>query len=188
MKISNTKNGKITKKKALVSVLMCVVLAASGYAIYHFLSNKNQDITTVNNSGQSEKSDSTTESSQQKTNTEVKKESTNSDPQAQTTVNKETNKTIVSVVTSVNVTDGLVYIRGGINNAISGGNCYALLKNSSGVSIKKESDLLPNPGTTDCKTIVIPVSDLSSGSWTYTLNYSSSTHEGVSSENSFQID
>lgn len=111
----------------------------------------------------------------------------NSDRPASPTANGPSGKKQVQMTTSSNVANDTVYIRGGVNYPVSTGSCYALLRGSSGRTIRKDTSLLQNPATTDCKTISIPISDLSSGKWTYTLNYSSDNYEGMSSEASFSI-
>ena len=85
------------------------------------------------------------------------------------------------------ISDGSVFIRGGINAIVNDGSCYAQLTSAEGESIRENTILLQNPSTTDCKTIAIQTSSLSSGSWSVKLYYSSNTTEGVSNEASFEI-
>lgn len=184
---------KKSHKKLAIILSIIIVLAAGGSAVAYQVVQKNNDSETSKSSHKKKNSKkSTTENltnDSSKTPTdESNKSTTNTDPQAPTTTNPGNSKTVVSVVTSANVSDGVVYIRGGINNVVDAdGSCYAQLKGPSGQSIRKNTTLLQNASTSDCKTIQIPTSELSSGTWTYTLNYSSSNQEGISSENSFSL-
>jgi len=99
----------------------------------------------------------------------------------------EPNKKQVEMVASVDRSNGTLFIRGGVNYPVNGGNCFAELAGPSSESIRKDSIALSNPNSTDCKTISIPVSDLAPGEWTFTLNYVSDEYIGVSSDVSFNI-
>ncbi len=100
----------------------------------------------------------------------------------------QTGKQQVAMVASYDTSGDTVYIRGGINNsAVYDGECSAELTGPNGKTIHKATSLLQNAATTDCKTIQIPTSDLSSGIWKYKLVYTSATTEGSSSEGTFEI-
>ena len=115
-------------------------------------------------------------------------ELTNTDQPLPPTSSSETGRLTVSMSTSSTIADGIVYIRGGIDNSVVfNGNCYALLIGPNGQLIRKDTELLQNASTTDCKTIQINISELSKGSWKYSLNYSSENEEGSSGESSFDI-
>lgn len=178
-----TKNKKSNKKKIIIiAIFVLAIAAAAGFVVYYSNSNHSNVEPAVKNESKNDNLKTTASPTAKQ-----KKTTTNTDPQAPTTINKTTNKTTMSVITSVDISGDTVYIRGGLNNAVSEGTCYALLKSPSGSSIRKDTTLLPGAASADCKTIRIPVSELSSGTWKYTLNFSSPTAEGVSSENSFQI-
>jgi len=190
-----TKNKRLSRRKKALIIIFGLIIIVAGLAVYYKYSEGRTDRSNIKPITKDEskktslgpKTDPTSDNSSSAAYPKQKKTTTNTDPQAPTTVNKATNKTTVTVVTSASVSGGTVYIRGGINNAVSEGECYAQLKSPSGSSIKKSTTLLPGATTADCKTIKIPVSELSTGTWTYKLNYSSPTAEGVSNENSFQI-
>ena len=187
-----TKNKRLSHRKRTLIIILGLVIITAGIAIYYEYSESKTDRSNVRSITKNElkkdnlesKTDPTSDNS---SSAAYPKAVTNTDPQAPTTIDKTTGKMTVTVVTSASVSNGTVYIRGGINNTVSEGECYAQLKGPSGSSIKKNTTLLPGAATADCKTIKIPVSELSPGTWTYRLNYSSPTAEGVSSENSFQI-
>lgn len=175
------------RKRILIIILIITIIVAIGLAAYYSSTIGSPAKDEPKNNNLESSINSTSDNNDSKAYPKQKKAVTNTDPQAPTTIDKTTGKTIVTVVTSASVSDSTVYIRGGINNAVSEGECYAQLKGPSGSSVKKNTTLLPGATTADCKTIKIPVSELSPGTWTYRLNYSSPTAEGVSSENSFQI-
>lgn len=182
---------KIKNKKNLTIFLLCgaIILAVVAYTTYSInipqekWQNRNKEDTS---NQPKNKKETTNDNSRQKT-PDQKTSTTNSDPQAPVSTDQTTGKTIVSVAASVDVAGDVVYIRGGINNIVSGGVCKVFLKHSSGRTLEKETSILPNASTVDCKTVQIPISELSPGAWTYTLKYLSNTAEGSSSENSFQV-
>lgn len=94
----------------------------------------------------------------------------------------------ISLTASARQVDATIYLRGGANILLPAeGTCYALLKNASNQTIRKDTELLNSASTTDCKTIAIQASDLATGSWTYTLYYESSTIKGVSQDVTFEV-
>lgn len=118
---------------------------------------------------------------------EDKKSAPNTD--SQTTLPKEnsTNSSIALTVSS-NISGNSLYIRGGIDGSIvTEGQCYALLSGPNGESIRKDTVLLQNPSTTDCKTIVIDTGSLKPGKWKITLHYELNSTRGVSNETTIEI-
>ena len=123
---------------------------------------------------------------QQKSGAKTKSSSNSDTPPTPTTIPGSSKKQ-VQMVASVDRSNGTVFIRGGVNYPVTGGSCFAELSGPSGQSIRKDSVVLSNPNSTDCKTISIPEGDLASGKWTFTLNYTSDEYKGVSSEVSFTL-
>jgi hypothetical protein len=114
-----------------------------------------------------------------KANPADKTEAVNTDTPATPSTNESTGKAIAEMVASADISNGIIYIRGGINNlSVSDGSCYAQLTGPNSESIKKTTTLLQNPSSTDCKTISINSNELSKGQWRFTLNYSSNNAEG----------
>lgn len=182
MKIKQQKNSK--KRLIIVIAVFVLALLTGGYYVFAKANTavEEKNNTTTNTSLPENKTDQT------RPYEESKKSTTNTDPQAPVTKDKESDKTVVSVVTTSSVSNGILYIRGGINNAVgSAGICFAQLTGPTGASIRKETVVLAGASTADCKTIQIPTSELSPGTWTYTLNYSSQNSEGASSEETFVI-
>lgn len=101
---------------------------------------------------------------------------------------KDSGKSVVQMITSFDISNDTLYIRGGINNSVEyDGICFAELIAPNGEIIKKETTLLQNSATTDCKTISIPLTELPAGHWKFTLNYTSNNKTGKSNEGSFDI-
>ena len=114
--------------------------------------------------------------------------SPNTDQPTSPTPDASLEKQRVEMVASVDSSDNIIYIRGGANYPVpSEGTCYVNLTGPSGQIIRKNTTLLQNPNSTDCKTISIPTSELSAGNWSAKLHYSSNTYEGDSSEVTFSI-
>ena len=181
MKIEN----KNRKKYIIIATCIVALIAASGtaFAIYSSQSTNTSEKTTPK---KSESDDKQADSIQK--DPEVKETRPNTDQPEKPQDNPSTNKNTVSLVASADIVGSSLYIRGGINTPVgTNGTCFALLSGPNGESLNKPTDLLQNPGTTDCRTIAIPISELSSGRWKFTLNYDSPDTEGVSNENTFDI-
>lgn len=180
---------KNTKKvnKPLLIVLTLALLGGGAFFVYTLLIkpqfNKSED--TSNNTGTSVSKNQESETS--KDTSEEKTTPSNSDTPKTPSVTTDSKKKEVQVVSSADQSSETIYIRGGINYPVTGGTCYVQLSGPSGKSIRKDSIVLQNPASTDCKTIVIPVSELSPGKWTFTLHYTSDEFEGKSSEATFSI-
>lgn len=115
-----------------------------------------------------------------------KKQAPNTDP-APSPSPTETNKQAVQMYASVDKTAGTVNVRGGVNYPVVDGKCFALLTGPANQVIRKDTTLLQNPASTDCKTIQIPVGELGAGKWSAVLKYSSDKYEGSSNEVSFTL-
>jgi cytoskeletal protein RodZ len=194
---STTKKQKHKKIFIIISsvaLLFVVVYSTTAYAtnLWPFQASTKDTPASEAKESTSSPEDSTDNSSNDNTSSSSgsanKTDTNNSDPQATTSTDEASGKTIVSVVTSVDISSNTVYIRGGINNAVgTDGTCYALLTGPDGTTTQKDTTLLQNPSTVDCKTIQIDATSLTKGVWTYTLNYSSNTYEGTSDEATFTV-
>ncbi|HEX7484271.1 MAG TPA: hypothetical protein VF281_03900 [Candidatus Saccharimonadales bacterium] len=175
---------KINKPVLIITTTLLIGLVA--FLIYTLVL-KPQNNTTID----ATKSGTTTSDQQQSenlvNNPDDKTKAPNTDAPAAPTTTPESDKKQVQMITSADQSNGTVYIRGGVNYPVTGGSCYAQLSGPSGQSVRKDSIVLPNPASTDCKTISIPASELTPGKWTFTLNYTSDEYEGVSNETSFTL-
>jgi hypothetical protein len=180
------KRSKINKP-IVVSALVILIGVAGffGYSLLH----ASKKTATDNASTATEVSSDKQQSENLSKNPAVKTEAPNADKPAAPTANTSSasSKKQVLMTASTDMSGGTVYIRGGVNYPVTGGSCYAQLSGPSGQSIRKDTAVLRNPASTDCKTISIPVNELASGKWTFTLNYTSDNYEGVSSEISFSV-
>jgi cytoskeletal protein RodZ len=177
-------NKKINKPVLAIAALVVVVLIGS--LVYAFFINPRTENSTNTNQPKSTSS-SEQESENLQNDTVDKNTAPNTDHPATPTATDSSNKRQVQMVASIDQSNNTVFIRGGVNYPVSGGACYAQLSGPSGQSRRENSAVLPNPASTDCKTIAIPVSDLAPGKWTFTLNYTSEEYEGASNEVSFTL-
>lgn len=180
---------KIKSKRSLPVAIIAAILIVAAACFFYFIKNPlredSQETSTTKHTNSSTSSNTPKEpvvSPEDKTSTP------NTDTPIPTTSTGSSGKKSLQMVTSVDITGSDVYIRGGINNAVvQNGICFARLTGPNGESIRKDTTLLQNASTTDCKTITLKTSELSSGIWSVTLNYSSSESEGVSNAVSFAV-
>ena len=185
MKIKNTKN---TKKIVIISSIVVIILAAAAASTY-FLTQNNSEESTKNTSNAAKTSNSNKQQTEEiNENPEYKETKTNTDTPSPVITDESTGEKTVQMVASADISGGILYIRGGINNSVEfNGTCYAQLIGPNSESVRKDTTLLQNATTTDCKTIQISTSELINGTWKITLNYSSTDTEGASSEISIKI-
>jgi hypothetical protein len=171
------------KKVALIVAAVLVIFGALGFFLYTTWAQTNRGATT-------ESSEDSTRGLEESvgTNPDDKQTPPNTDspdPIQQSDSNKRAN---VQMIISVTVSGDVIYIRGGINaSGISNGTCYALITNTDGVTVQKNTELLQNPSTTDCETITVNKRELGAGTWKVTLHYTSDYIKGVSNEVSVEI-
>lgn len=187
------KQTKQNRKKSIIllSIVVALLVGGGAYALYTINSSEDKNI---NNSETSNKTndengnvaESDKQSEDPKTDDSVKE--TNSDTPTPPKTDPSTNKRSVRIDGSSDISNNTVFIRGGVSNSVEyEGTCYALLTGPSGATIRKDTTLLQNPTTTDCKTIQIPLSELTKGNWKFTLNFNSDQATGVSQEYAFEV-
>lgn len=180
---------KIQKRKlssktliATGSMVAVILLATGGLFAYNLSNNKNESPTSSKPAESDKK-----QAQDLAKNPENKEHQVNTDV-APTVKIEPGKKAAVSMVASANILEDKLYIRGGLNGAVvTDGQCFATIESSSGAFLRKDTPLLQNASTTDCKTIIINLNELSKGKWTAVLNFSSNTMEGTSNEASFEI-
>lgn len=177
-----------SKKKILVTIIAVLVVVLGSAATFAYVRMKSP----VDQTESTEQEKKQQDSDQQQTksleeNPENKTKNTNSDKPPEPTTNSSTGKKQVVVTASTDSSGGTTYIRGRIDYPVSDGSCYAQLSGPSGQSIRKDTTLLQNPASTDCKTISVPTSELATGKWTFILHYTSTEYEGASVEVPFSI-
>lgn len=177
-------------KKLLWLIIMSLVVIVIGVAIYASTQEWGRNVFSwpVGTTKKRDTPSSPQPSSQQEATESTQKTTPqNTDRPVVSNTGNLTGKRAVTVVVSVEIDGTVVYIRGGFSTLETGGNCFAELAGPGGSVIRKTTTLLPNISTTDCKTIVIPTTELTSGKWNATLHYSADDAEGRSNAEAFTI-
>ena len=187
MKTNIKKNGH----KKLVVTLSAIGLAVVLASVALLLTIAQRDSKPANEkSGTSEQSSNSPSSEEDEVDTDESKTTTppNTDRPTEQSVDSTTGKTALQLVASADVGDDTVFLRGGINSIVDDNStCVATLVGPGGKTITKETSLLQGATTTDCKTISIPIGELSTGTWAYTLSYNSDSATGKSDGVNFEI-
>lgn len=182
MKIQKNKK---TKKSLLILILSISFLILAGVGVYAYVQHHSS---TPDDTPQAIHESDKEQSKNLQDNPEDKQETQNTDkPAAPAPVEEGSTKQRVAMESSFDKSSDTLFIRGGINYPVSGGRCFATLTGPTGKVITKDTTLLQNPASTDCKTISIPLSELTTGKWSYTLQYQSNTYEGASDSATFSI-
>lgn len=171
----------------LAVLLSCLIVGSLAYFAFAMQNGDTPLGIFDNSSSKTDSSDKKNTSNQDNPAPEDKLSPNNTDHSTASPVDESTGKQTVPMVASANVDGSVVYIRGGLNVYRSTGSCFAKLSGPGGEKIQKDTELLPNAGTTDCRTIQIPVSELAPGEWSFTLNYSADDAVGTSDASSFSI-
>jgi hypothetical protein len=184
------KTTKQTKNKRTILIASITALALVGaISTYFYVNAMKADTatdTSIDTPAERAESDEM-QSENLQNNPEEKDKAPNTDHPTAPTTTTESNKKQVQMIASTDRSDTTVYIRGGVNYPVIGGSCYALLTGPSSQSVRKDSSILSNPASVDCKTIAISISELAPGEWTFMLHYTSDDFEGVSDEISFTV-
>ena len=184
MKIKTRKNNK---KIIIISVALVAIIAIAIGVFVWKNTNENSD-SNGKNSTVTERAESDKDQlNDLEENPEKKNQASNTDQPAPIITDEETGKKRVYMVSSHDMSGGYIYIRGGMNSPVSGGKCSAILTGPNGQTTEKQTDILLGAATADCKTVEVPQSELSAGTWKYKLKYTSETIEGETSEGSFEI-
>ncbi len=174
---------KTQKKKYIYIVIpVILILIGAGVALAFYLNN-DKPVESTRSQSDVEQAEKLAE------NPNNKSTRPNSDQPNTPTPSGTSEKAQVQMIASANVSDGFVYIRGGLNFPESeNGTCYANLVGPNGKTLRKDTEILPNPASADCKTIKVSVNELSPGNWKVKLQYTSASYEGVSNETEITID
>lgn len=84
---------------------------------------------------------------------------------------------VSGVISYKNVNDGQLILRTTINQALSSGSCTLTMKNRD-KTLTKSADIVQNPSSSSCMGFNIPISELTSGSWTINIKINSGTLSG----------
>ncbi len=171
-------NKNKSSKKLIVTLVIVALLTTVGvYAYYHKNTNNNS---VTADTMESQPNTDEEQSKALKESPDNKEKVVNSDrpPEPETIEGSELKS--LQVTATANISSGTLYIRGGVNYPVEDGRCFATLVGPGGQKITKDTTLLQNPSSTDCKTIQISTSELTSGKWTISLNFESSIYVGKS--------
>ena len=174
---------KRTNKTTLIAVVSLLLIAGALAATYFFFAYQNKDTSPVRSQSDIEQAEDLAK------NPDNKSLSPNSDqPSTPPSTPTPSGKKNIPMIASTNTSNATLYIRGGLSYPVlEDGSCYALLTGPGGASIRKDTEILQNPASTDCKTVSLPVQELAKGPWKATLNYSSTNYEGTSNEVEFTV-
>lgn len=178
------KQRKINKPLAALAIVISLGVVA--FLVYTFAFKKQVD-NSIDASPSNEPTSDQQQAEHLSKSPDSKKEAPNADKPAPPISSDTSSKKQVQMSASTDTSNNTVYIRGGVNYPVTGGSCYAELTGPSGQSVRKDTTVLQNPASTDCKTISIPTSELASGKWKFVLHYTSDNYEGASSEISFSV-
>lgn len=94
---------------------------------------------------------------------------------------------IANTILSINQNDKMIIFSARVTNFLeTGGKCsYILTKGTEMVTYTK--DVLPDPKTTVCESLVLEKSSLSAGEWQIKVEYKSEDAEGASETQSFKM-
>lgn len=184
MKIQNRKK---SKKLTPVVIAAALLLAGTVALMLYFNRESPQNSRKPDASTDTSRESDDKQAQDIKENPDNKQEATNSDEPPKPTNDTTTGKQQVQMTSSYNMSEGNIYIRGGVNYPVTDGSCYAMLSGPSGKSMRKDTTLLQNPASSDCKTIVVPLSELAPGDWSFVLHYTSNNFQGLSNEVAFTI-
>jgi len=81
-----------------------------------------------------------------------------------------------------------IEIRGEISNlSIDQGSCKITLNGPNNQIITKNTELLPSPQTTSCRTTLIDTSNMNKGNWIYKLSFDQNNIHGETNEIKFEV-
>lgn len=170
------------KRTILITTLSLLTLVGAS-AAYFFFAPQNKDTGPTRSQSDIEQAENLAKDPDNK-NLAPNSDKSNTPPSPPV----QSGKKSVPLMASTNTSNATIYIRGGLNfPVVEDGSCYVLLTGPSEELVRKDTEVLQNPASTDCKTVSLPAQELAKGSWKATLNYSSTNYQGMSNEVEFTI-
>ena len=170
------KNKKNINKKLLIILVVIIILLIGATCYYFFVYKPNQDNTSkvsydapTSNELTGETTTEQTESGQENTS-----DSTTDTNSNQSNV-KTTSPYSVSI-SSLNQDESYVMVRALISPLVSGGHCTLTLLSSSGKKVTKMSAVQATSSSATCQGFNVAKSELSSGTWTASITYTSTSN------------
>lgn len=179
MKITNQSNNK---RKIIITAAIVICLAALAFGIYWYLqhhnNNQQADVNKVNlNPPTKEEQQAGTSAKQQAVDRD---QATKNSGSSSTSTPSDSSLSVD--ITASNKTSSLMQIRVQINSIVNSGTCDITLTNGTS-SVHHSAAVSPLASTSTCKGFDIPLSELSSGKWNYTVTVkdTSSNQTGTTS-------
>jgi hypothetical protein len=192
-KYSHSQKIKTSSKKPLILATIAVLLlAAIGGGAYYKVQRDNSrdaDVAATDEPKLQDKVDlSPPSAEEEKSGDDIKQEIIKQQEQ-QTPRTENNKKAVTPVVTSAYVSNGTVSVRGFVTGTIETNGSCNFVFSKNGQTVTKTSAVVANASTTDCKPLNFPASELPSGTsdWKVKLQYSSSTAEGTSTEQTLTV-
>lgn len=173
----------LSKKQKITIVIVAVIIVIAGgvgAAAYYRVGPFSQATTTSQDQAptdeQKQSGDSakkiTVESDQK---SEGKGSNTGSDPLPEPTPTENGKSTVGAEISAANQTSSTLQVRTFIQTVSSSGVCNLSMTGPNGTSYSASAEVQAMPSSTTCKGFDIPLSSLSPGSWSITVNFESET-------------
>lgn len=170
----------LSNKKVIIPIII-VTLALVGGGLYYWYLRTNESKTTsrINFEPPTKEEKQQAEDNKERI---VQKEQEQSTPPP-----TDGRKTVTPIITSAEPFNGIVEVSGYVPGVFEdGGTCTAtFVKGSSQVT--KQSKGVKNVSNTQCNGLDAAISELSPGTWTVTLSYSSATAQGSSAGKAVEV-
>ena len=174
MQIRTTKS---SKKISIIIIAIIVVILAATAAAYHyklgpFVSRQKNSI-NLNPPTKDQKAAGNDIKQSTLNQTNGGKESTGSDPSpAPQPVVGNDKKSVGMDITATNQTDTTLQMRTLIQTVTNSGTCSLSMKSTQGATYTATAGVQAQSSTTTCKGFDIPLTQLTSGTWTISINFS----------------
>lgn len=165
------------RKNKVLTIIIIAVIAIALFLVYWFViktddkADNTADNTTTNNTKQVEVDSDDT--STINTDNNASKPTEQTSPEQNNTGNE-----ISGYVTSKNIDGNVLRIRVQINELLASGQCELKLS-KSGMTVTKTAGVYNSASISTCEGFDVPISELSAGNWTITINVTSGSRSGA---------
>jgi hypothetical protein len=185
MKIkSKTQLSKTTK--LVIALVVAVALIAVGFFGFMYMKKIGpftQDTSGINYGPATEEEQQTGDQIKEQNSKSGDATNTGSDPSPAPTPSTDGSKPTVGVeITAANQSNGVLSIRTLVQTLSSGGTCSLSMAGPAGKTYSAVAESQTGPSTSTCKGFDVPVSSLSSGVWTITIQYEDASVKGSASK------
>ena len=178
--------GKTTSIIAALVLLTAAVLAALEFTNTTHLFHESAEDSGINYGPPDEASIKDSES--RKTEAPSPSDNTN-DSQGTAGSTDSSKKTVTPIISTWAQRDSTLDVNSFVQGIVEdGGTCtLTLVAKSDGTKVSQSRSAVSNASNTSCGVISVPLSKLSTGTWTATVSYSSSTSVGTSDKNDLEV-